>query len=62
MTMNNDDKKKMEELKEEELQKSQELTDEEIEQVAGGKVNSTLTELDEEGVDIGGIYKLTWGW
>ena len=47
--------------KSEELQKSEELTDEETEQVAGGKVNSALTEIDEEGVDIGGIYILPWG-
>ena len=36
-----------------------ELTDEEMDQVAGG-VNSALTELDEEGIDIGGDYILRW--
>lgn len=41
-----------------------ELTDEEMDQVAGGSaykaVNSALTELDEEGIDIGGDYILRW--
>ncbi len=33
------------------------LTDDELEMVAGG-INSELTELDEEGEDIGGLYVL----
>ena len=36
-----------------------ELTDEEMDQVAGA-VNSALTELDDEGIDIGGDYILRW--
>ena len=35
------------------------LTDDELEIVSGG-VNSALTELDEEGVDIGGSYCMEW--
>ena len=35
------------------------LTDDELEIVTGG-VNSALTELDEEGIDIGGSYCLEW--
>ena len=35
------------------------LTDDELEIVTGG-VNSALTELDEEGIDIGGNYCLEW--
>ena len=40
------------------------LDDAELDQVAGGSaykaVNSALTELDEEGIDIGGDYILQW--
>ena len=35
------------------------LTDDELEIVTGG-VNSALTELDEEGIDIGGSYCMEW--
>ena len=35
------------------------LTDDELEIVSGG-VNSALTELDEEGFDIGGSYCMEW--
>ena len=35
------------------------LTDDELEIVTGG-VNSALTELDEEGIDIGGSYCMVW--
>ena len=41
-----------------------ELTDEEMDQVSGGlaykAVNSALTELDEEGIDVGGTYVIQW--
>ncbi len=35
------------------------LSMDELEHVVGG-VNSDLTELDEEGIDIGGSYYLEW--
>ena len=35
------------------------LSMDELEHVVGG-VNSPLTELDEEGIDIGGAYCLEW--
>ena len=53
-----------EQAKEAIKQAGMELTDEEMDQVSGGlaykATNSALTELDEEGIDIGGAYVMQW--